>query len=42
MRNAEIERKTAETNISLELELDGTGKSDINSGVGFLDRKSVV
>ena len=37
MRNAEIERKTAETNISLELELDGTGKSEINSGVGFLD-----
>ncbi|MBQ5568212.1 MAG: imidazoleglycerol-phosphate dehydratase, partial [Oscillospiraceae bacterium] len=37
MRNAEIDRKTAETNISLELELDGTGKSEINSGVGFLD-----
>ena len=37
MRNAEIERKTAEANISLELELDGTGKSEINSGVGFLD-----
>ena len=37
MRNAKIERKTAETDISLVLELDGTGKSNINSGCGFLD-----
>ena len=37
MRNADIERKTAETGISLALELDGTGRSEISSGVGFLD-----
>lgn len=37
MRRAEISRKTAETDISLVLTLDGTGKSDIQSGVGFLD-----
>ena len=37
MRNAEIKRKTAETDISLRLELDGTGAGDIDSGVGFLD-----
>ncbi|MGN1081587.1 MAG: imidazoleglycerol-phosphate dehydratase, partial [Acutalibacteraceae bacterium] len=37
MRNAEIKRKTAETDISLFLELDGTGKTDIRTGVGFLD-----
>ncbi len=37
MRRAEISRKTAETDISLALTLDGTGKSDIQSGVGFLD-----
>ncbi|MBR6969398.1 MAG: imidazoleglycerol-phosphate dehydratase HisB [Firmicutes bacterium] len=37
MRKAEIKRKTAETDIVLKLDLDGTGKSDIDSGVGFLD-----
>ena len=37
MRRAEISRKTAETDISLALTLDGAGKSDIQSGVGFLD-----
>ena len=37
MRNAAIERKTAETDIALRLELDGTGRSDIQTGVGFLD-----
>ena len=37
MRKAEIKRKTAETDIVLTLDLDGTGKSDIDSGVGFLD-----
>ncbi len=37
MRTAEINRKTNETDISLSLNLDGTGKSEINSGVGFLD-----
>ncbi|MBR6115571.1 MAG: imidazoleglycerol-phosphate dehydratase HisB [Oscillospiraceae bacterium] len=37
MRTAEIERKTAETEISLTLALDGTGEARIDSGVGFLD-----
>ena len=37
MRTAEIKRETAETKISLKLNIDGTGKSDINTGVGFLD-----
>lgn len=37
MRNAEINRKTAETDIKLFIELDGTGKSEINTGCGFLD-----
>lgn len=37
MRNAEIIRKTAETDIALKLELDGTGKSTISTGCGFLN-----
>lgn len=37
MRTAEINRKTNETDIRLKIDLDGTGKSDIQSGVGFLD-----
>ena len=37
MRTAEIIRKTAETEIVLTLELDGSGKSAVSTGVGFLD-----
>ena len=37
MRKSDISRKTAETDIRLTLTLDGTGKSDIQTGVGFLD-----
>lgn len=37
MRAAAIERKTAETDIMLKLDLDGRGVSDINTGCGFLD-----
>ena len=37
MRTATCNRTTAETQINLTLCLDGTGKSEINSGVGFLD-----
>ena len=37
MRTAEIARKTAETDITLKLNLDGTGKSEIRTGVGFMD-----
>ncbi len=37
MRNAQINRKTTETDISLSLELDGTGRYDIDTGCGFLN-----
>jgi imidazoleglycerol-phosphate dehydratase len=37
MRSASITRKTAETNISVEIALDGTGRHDNQSGVGFFD-----
>ena len=37
MRVSEITRNTAETRISLTLNLDGTGKADIDTGVGFLN-----
>ena len=37
MRRAEIKRKTAETDIALTLDLDGSGKSVISTGCGFLD-----
>lgn len=37
MRQATINRKTAETDISLTLALDGKGTAQINTGVGFLD-----
>ena len=37
MRTAQIKRKTAETDIALSLNLDGSGKSDIHTGCGFLD-----
>ena len=36
-REALVERKTKETSISCKLLLDGTGKSQINTGIGFLD-----
>lgn len=37
MRTAEIVRKTKETDIRLKLDLDGTGRSEIDSGCGFLN-----
>ena len=36
-RTAKIERNTAETRISAEINLDGTGEYDIKTGIGFLD-----
>ncbi|MEJ2077193.1 MAG: imidazoleglycerol-phosphate dehydratase HisB [Acidobacteriota bacterium] len=41
-RKAKIRRKTSETNIELELVLDGSGKSAIQSGIGFLDHMLVL
>ena len=37
MRTARIERKTSETDIAVEVNLDGTGRYDISTGSGFLD-----
>ena len=37
MRTAEIARKTAETDIRLKIDLDGSGISKIDTGVGFLN-----
>ncbi|WP_067726394.1 imidazoleglycerol-phosphate dehydratase HisB [Oceanobacillus damuensis] len=37
MRKAKIERKTNETSIALDLTIDGTGRSSIDTGVGFFD-----
>ena len=36
-RTAQIQRKTRETEISVTLEIDGSGQADINTGIGFLD-----
>ena len=36
-RNAEIIRTTSETDIALTLELDGSGRAEIATGIGFLD-----
>ena len=37
MRTAEISRQTSETKITVKLELDGTGKHEISTGIGFFD-----
>lgn len=37
MREAEVKRTTKETSIYVKLNLDGTGKADIDTGVGFLN-----
>ena len=37
MRTAELSRKTAETDITLRLDLDGTGRSEVYTGCGFLN-----
>jgi imidazoleglycerol-phosphate dehydratase len=41
-RTSQIERKTAETQIELKINLDGTGKHSIQTGVGFLDHMLVL
>lgn len=42
MRQAEIRRETAETKIHLHFSIDGKGKADIDTGVGFLDHMLVL
>ena len=37
MRSTTIERKTRETDIKISVELDGSGKYDVETGIGFLD-----
>ncbi|HBN50826.1 MAG TPA: imidazoleglycerol-phosphate dehydratase, partial [Thalassospira sp.] len=37
MRKARVERNTNETQITVELNLDGTGIYDVETGIGFLD-----
>ena len=37
MRKATIERKTNETEIRVELAVDGKGRSEVETGIGFLD-----
>jgi imidazoleglycerol-phosphate dehydratase len=37
MRTAEVARQTNETQITIKLDLDGSGKHDISTGIGFLD-----
>lgn len=36
-RKAEIDRKTAETGIRLQIDLDGSGRSEVGTGIGFFD-----
>ena len=37
MRTAKVNRKTKETDISCEINIDGTGKNEISTGIGFFD-----
>lgn len=36
-RAATVNRKTGETDITISIDLDGSGKSDVNTGIGFFD-----
>ena len=36
-RSVSVFRKTGETDIKIKLDIDGTGKADINTGIGFFD-----
>lgn len=42
MREAKVNRKTAETDITLSLQIDGSGKTEIESGIGFFDHMLIL
>ena len=42
MRKVKVERKTKEVNITLELDVDGVGKSKVETGIKFLDHLLVT
>ena len=42
MRKASLERKTKETQISINLNLDGNGKSAVSTGIGFFDHINIL
>lgn len=42
MRSAHVERTTKETRISLTLNVDGSGRANVNTGIGFLDHMLVL
>jgi len=42
MRQSTVNRKTNETNINIELILDGSGKTEIDTGIGFLDHMLIL
>jgi len=42
MRNDAVKRKTSETDVSVELDLDGTGKFEVDTGIGFLDHMLIL
>ena len=37
MRTAELSRQTNETQVKIKLDIDGTGKHELSTGIGFLD-----
>jgi imidazoleglycerol-phosphate dehydratase len=41
-RRAQIERQTKETQISVAIDLDGSGRAEVNTGIGFLDHMLVL
>ena len=42
MRKAEVNRSTGETQVQLYLDLDGSGWSEIDTGIGFMDHMLVL
>jgi imidazoleglycerol-phosphate dehydratase len=42
MREAQVSRKTAETDVFVKINLDGTGVNEISTGIGFLDHMLVL